>query len=350
MQRFLRHLHHPSLYSARMQVHVDEVSVAFTYAWWLTGDDAAAEAAVRQALGDYPDDGNATARLGSLLRAVRAAAAPEPTMCPASEVALLHDAHAIPLDLAADLVCIPAEEARTELAHGRLEALVESPERLLHPERLGGLAVGNPPDVAHTRTCDSCATVRELLRRGREELISLPQIPVPDGLLADLADAERAHLEDDYLQDGASDVGVGVGHDVGFGRDRHVGQEFAHVADERGPVPADEYAEGYPDEHYADDVEDSEDDDVVEDDPRGGRLLSFADLRALDDQRTSGDVDDPAISASPGFVLGGLVVLVILILLIVAALSGGGGGGGGDDGADAARSSQPAAAGTVLGA
>lgn len=182
-----------------MQAQVHEASVAFTYAWWLTGDDAAAEAAVREAALRLPATTTATgggeqgeagtdARVAALLRVVRVLAAPERTMCPASELALLHDGQCLPLDLAAELAEIPTADVRIELAHGRLEALrqtVTTPFE--HPERLGGLAVGNPADIAHSRVCPGCADALELLRRGRQELSALPRITPPAALLAALA-------------------------------------------------------------------------------------------------------------------------------------------------------------------
>jgi hypothetical protein len=168
-----------------MQTQVHEASVAFTYAWWLTGDDAAAEAAVAEAARTLPADTDDEVRLAALLASVRRIAAPQPTMCPASELALLHDAQHLPLDTAARLVGIAPEDSTAQLAHGRLEALLESvTEPFAHPERLGGLAVGNPPDVAHARTCDSCSDAAALLRRGRSELAALPEIPAPTALLA----------------------------------------------------------------------------------------------------------------------------------------------------------------------
>ncbi|MBA2318773.1 MAG: hypothetical protein H0V93_13490 [Euzebyales bacterium] len=151
--------------------------VAFDYAWWLTGDDDRAAAAVRAALARPAD------RLAGLLGDVRRAAIDVPSMCPASELALLHDRARLPLPDAAALVALDADEARAELAHGRLEALVETVDTAFaHPERLGGLAVSNPADVAHARTCDSCATARGALRRGRDALGELPARPLPDGL------------------------------------------------------------------------------------------------------------------------------------------------------------------------
>lgn len=163
-----------------MSAH-DGPAAAFTYAWWLTGDKDIAAAAVRAA-SDSPavlaagDDEWLTA----LLREVRAAAAPVPTMCPASEVALLHDVHGLALEEAAAVAAVDPADARTELAHGRLEALTETViEACEHPERLGGLAVANPPDVAHARQCASCGQARELLDQGRAELRDFADVTGP---------------------------------------------------------------------------------------------------------------------------------------------------------------------------
>lgn len=158
---------------------VSDADVAFTYAWWLTGDAGAAEAAVRRAweqVRDLAPEGRAVA----LLEAVRTRAIDRPTMCPASELAVLHDAHGLDLPEAARLCRVDLADARVELAHGRLEALLETVrEPFAHPERLGGLAVGNPPDVAHARQCDNCATVERLLRQGRDTLREIPPPPTP---------------------------------------------------------------------------------------------------------------------------------------------------------------------------
>ena len=165
----------------------DVTAAAFAYAWWLTGDEARAEQAVRTVFAGSPSrSGEASADTPGLLRAVRAAAISSPTMCPASELTLLHDVHGLALGEAADLVTLDARDARTELAHGRLEALPETVEGdVAHPERLGGLAVGNPADVAHARQCTECGEVMSLLERGREELTELAQNappPPPAGL------------------------------------------------------------------------------------------------------------------------------------------------------------------------
>lgn len=162
-----------------------EVAVAYTYAWWLSGDDDAAADAVRRASADPAVTGaDDDERFTTLLRAVRALAAPAPTMCPASELALLHDPLGLNLELAAELCGVAPRDATVELAHGRMEALLETVrEEFDHPERLGGLAVGNPADVAHARQCDSCGRVRMLLARGRDELEKLGTMRPPTALV-----------------------------------------------------------------------------------------------------------------------------------------------------------------------
>jgi hypothetical protein len=188
-----------------MPTQPHEASIALTYAWWLTGDDESAEAAVVEAVRLLPVRVEGTERLPVLLRRVRDVAAPARTMCPASELALLHDGHAIDLEHAAALADVAESDARTELAHGRLEALVQTVLRpFAHPERLGGLAVGNPPDIAHARTCTSCATALELIREGREELCALPAINAPAALLARLRQVEP-HADDGSLGDAAGE-------------------------------------------------------------------------------------------------------------------------------------------------
>lgn len=152
----------------------DRTATALAYAWWLTGEPQAARRAAdaaaaspRVAAAGYDE------RLPTLLREVRAAA-PTSTMCPASELALLHDAHGLSLEVAARLIGLDLADARVELAHGRLEALAETVmDPFAHPERLGGLAVRNPADVAHARQCDSCEEAAQLIERGRGELLEL---------------------------------------------------------------------------------------------------------------------------------------------------------------------------------
>lgn len=168
-----------------MIIEDGEAGLAYTYAWWLTGDDERARAAVLAAVArpEVPGADDAL-RVEILLRRVRAAAVEQPTMCPASELALLHDGIGLPLDSAAGLAEIDSREARTELAHGRLEALGASDEvEVVEPERLGGLAVGNPADVAATRQNPKLAALRDMILRGRDELVTLSPVETPADLL-----------------------------------------------------------------------------------------------------------------------------------------------------------------------
>ncbi|MGI8575315.1 MAG: hypothetical protein ACR2MA_08225 [Egibacteraceae bacterium] len=155
---------------------------AYTYAWWLTGNESDAERALREGAASLSrrDEG-----LLPLLAAVRSAAG-ERTMCPASELALLHDLEGLELPEAAGIVAIEPPDAPTELAHGRLEALEHPLSEIEHPERLGGLAVGNPADVAHARQCDGCGRVRGQLSEGRKSIKQLPALQPPDRLVDDL--------------------------------------------------------------------------------------------------------------------------------------------------------------------
>lgn len=173
-----------------MDVDPAAVSLAYTYAWWLTGSTSAARTAVLAAV-DRPDVPGADddLRVEILLRRTRAAAIAEPTMCPASELALLHDAIGLGLDAAAGLAKIDARDARTELAHGRLEALDAGVEfEITEPERLGGLAVSNPADVAAARQNPQLAALRDAILRGRDELMEVSQVEVPADLLATVAE------------------------------------------------------------------------------------------------------------------------------------------------------------------
>lgn len=196
-------------------------ALAYTYAWWLTGEEATAAAAVRSAAPGTVRD------LGVALDRVRAAAIDRRTLCPASELALLHDGLSIAagptssdtttLDLAtaARVAQVPAADARTTLAHGRLEALVETVHAdFRHPERLGGLAVGNPADVAHARQCRDCGAALDLLQRGRAALAALPPVPASVGLLDGRApDRQRRTLAAMVVV-----VAVGAVAAVAFGR------------------------------------------------------------------------------------------------------------------------------------
>ena len=168
-----------------MIIQDHEAELAYTYAWWLTGDEARARAAVLAAVArpEVPGADDAL-RVENLLRRVRAAAIEQPTMCPASELALLHDGMGLALDSAAGLAMIDSREARTELAHGRLEALgAQDQVNVVEPERLGGLAVGNPADVAAARQNPALGELRRLILQGRDELVSVSRVVVPDEVL-----------------------------------------------------------------------------------------------------------------------------------------------------------------------
>lgn len=188
-----------------MRVNAKEVSLAYTYAWWLTGSADAARDAVSAALA-RPDVPGADAELRRdiLLRRVRAAAISTPTMCPASELALLHDALGVALDSAAGLARIHPLDAQTELAHGRLEALdadAEAAVTVVEPHRLGGLAVGNPADVAAARQNPALAALREMILEGRSELLALSPVQPPTAVMA---------LADPDVDDAATTGGVHV--------------------------------------------------------------------------------------------------------------------------------------------
>jgi hypothetical protein len=186
-----------------MDVAPTEVTLAYTYAWWLTGSEQAARAAVLAAVDGLGGAGASTVgggqerRLELLLQLVRAAAIAEPTMCPASEIALLHDGIGLGLDAAAGLTAIDARDARTELAHGRLEALPAGVVDIPEPERLGGLAVGNPADIAAARQNPALAALRERIMEGRDELVGVSQVEVPEDLLAQLTGTAPRDLVDD---------------------------------------------------------------------------------------------------------------------------------------------------------
>lgn len=191
-----------------MNVESAEVELAYTYAWWLTGDDRAARTAVMTAV-DRPDIPGADPmlRLEILLRRVRAAAVSAPTMCPASELALLHDAIGLGLDSAAGLAMIDAREARTELAHGRLEALgPEADFEVVEPERLGGLAVGNPADVAAARQNPQLGVLREMILRGRDELVDVSRVTVPADLLDAVANRRPGPIDETPMEEDWFDV------------------------------------------------------------------------------------------------------------------------------------------------
>ncbi len=227
-----------------MNVEYAEAELAYTYAWWLTGSDSAARTAVLAAV-DRPDVPGADPELRQeiLLRRVRAAAVAAPTMCPASELALLHDAIGLGLDSAAGLALIDAREARTELAHGRLEALgPDATFEITEPHRLGGLAVGNPADVAAARQNDKLAALREAILQGRDELVTVSRIEVPADLLEAVAGRRTHPLEVvDFFHDAdpAQDTDEDVAEEA---PDEDVAEEAPDedVADGDEPTPADE--------------------------------------------------------------------------------------------------------------
>lgn len=168
-----------------MSMLVHDAEVAFTYAWWLTGDTDSAEAAVQRAVAELNLEADQEPGRAQLLAAIRTNAIEQPTMCPASELAVLHDSHGLDLIEAAHLLALDPNDATTQLANGRLEALSETVrEPFAHPERLGGLAVSNPSDVAHARRCDSCATAARLLDQGRDALREIPAPATPPTLQA----------------------------------------------------------------------------------------------------------------------------------------------------------------------
>lgn len=185
-----------------------QAGAAYTYAWWLTGDDDAAVAAIRASVASLADAGADDDPLSALVRGVRAHVGEEHPMCAASELALLHDGLDVDLATAAELAGIDQSDATVQLAHGRLEGLLETVrEDFDHPERLGGLAVANPPDIAHARQCPSCARARMLVERGRNELREVVAVSAPPGLLAGLvADIPRTIPPDEPSVDEGTDA------------------------------------------------------------------------------------------------------------------------------------------------
>ena len=174
-----------------MRADERQAAIAYTYAWWLTGEDQAAAAALRHAiLAPAPRRGEDV--VVTLARHVRDHLSDVHTMPPSSEMTLLHDGLELDLDAAADLAGVADDDIPAGLAHGRLEALLETVrEDFEHPERLGGLAVGEPADMDHARQCPSCARARTLIERGRTELREVVSVSAPAGLLTRLV-AEAA--------------------------------------------------------------------------------------------------------------------------------------------------------------
>ncbi len=216
-----------------MIVEDGEAALAYTYAWWLTGDEQSARSAVLAAI-ERPEVPGADdqLRVEILLRRVRAAAIQAPTMCPASELALLHDGMGLALDSAAGLASIDSREARTELAHGRLEALGPDVEvEVVEPERLGGLAVGNPADVAAARQNPKLGRLRELILQGRDELEAVTRIPVPEQLIELVAERRAHQLASQDADGGLVSTGTVEGVSEVVGQDEGDDQPFAGPGD-----------------------------------------------------------------------------------------------------------------------
>lgn len=181
-----------------MRADERQAARAYAYAWWMTGDEDAAGTALGAGLAtpepDEPDERDDSARLVVLMQGVRAHLGDLRTMPPSSELALLHDGFDLPLAAAAELAGVAADEADFALAHGRLVALLETVrEDFEHADRLGGLAVGNPEDVAHASQCRSCGRALVLIERGRTELREVSPVSAPPGMIAGMvADAAPA--------------------------------------------------------------------------------------------------------------------------------------------------------------
>ena len=204
-----------------MRADERQAAVAYAYAWWMTGDDDAAGTALREALAAHAPRGGEGVAV-ALARGIRRHLGDLRAMPPASELALLHDGFGLPLDAAAQLAQVPADRAAEELAKGRLEALLETVrEDFRHPERLGGLAVGTPDDLAHAEDCRSCGKARVLIERGRTELQQVSSVSAPPGLLARLvAEAAPAEAEAPEAEAPEAEVPAEIaGDDVLDGRD-----------------------------------------------------------------------------------------------------------------------------------
>ena len=171
-------------------MHVDErqAAAAYTYAWWLTGDDDAAAQALENAMQTAAAASDtAEPSAVALARAVRSELRDVHTMFGPSQLALLHDALELPLDAAADIAGVEPDDIGFALAHGRMEALLETVrDPFDHPDRLGGLAVADSEAIAHAHTCTSCARARTLIERGRTELRAIAPVSAPPGLLGRL--------------------------------------------------------------------------------------------------------------------------------------------------------------------
>lgn len=192
-----------------MRADERQAAAAYAYAWWMTGDDDAAAAALRHAIGaPDPAEDSDEARLVALMSGVRGALGDARPMPPPSELALLHDGFDVPLETAAELALVPPADAATQLADGRLEALLETVrEDFRHPERLGGLALGDADDIAHAQECRSCGRAAALIERGRAELREVSSVSAPPGLIGSLV-AEFAPPEPAADEVAAGDTAV----------------------------------------------------------------------------------------------------------------------------------------------
>jgi putative peptide zinc metalloprotease protein len=141
-----------------------------SYAWWLTGDRAAAEDLTRSGL-EALDESEAVALIATVRDRAPA------VLSPAAEIALLHDGFDMELSDAAALAAVPAEQAAQLLAAGRLNALEEAPA-VEHPDAAGALAIADPAGVIHALSCPSCTALRPRLEEGRQVTAHLARRPV----------------------------------------------------------------------------------------------------------------------------------------------------------------------------
>lgn len=330
-----------------MIVEDGEAALAYTYAWWLTGDEQSARTAVLTAM-DRPEVPGADAHLRTeiLLRRVRAAAIQQTTMCPASELALLHDGMGLALDSAAGLAAIDSREARTELAHGRLEALGPGVEvEVVEPERLGGLAVGNPADVAAARQNPKLGRLRELILQGRDELVSVAKVEVPESFMAVVAQRRAAEQESRAADGGLVSTGTVEGVAEVYGPvdegPTDDGMAAGHVGE--GTVEVDVSALLEPPTPGADAPEDGDEPDrvevpaaeadpvpAVEEDVPPDQDL-HQDAEEVDLSHQVGDAPPPLGRPGEGVTSWFWVVVgVVLIIGVVLVLSQLGGGDEGD--------------------
>lgn len=269
-----------------------DVQSAFTYAWWLTGDDAAAERAVAAAL-DAAPEADTPVLLGRVRSQVERAA-----MGPSAEIALLHDVAGLELDQAASIAGIAPDDAPRLLASGRLESLSSPPDvEILHPERLGGLAAGARKDTIHARGCRSCGRLSELLAQGRDELVAIASVPAPEVLLGRVA---AAPIE----------AAPSVGGVTPAAADPDAG------ADEPSPVPEEEpgplpQVEPEPPRHVAPEPEGTADPGPIQEvEQEAGAEVAPHDPAPIDDET----------SARPrfGLLLLALGVAVLVVVVILA--------------------------------